>query len=85
MVDRNGVQPVYVGEIPPQLAGLNKTQINVQELVVKAVLERRKDYVYYAALLDPLAKSILRPEEIKNMVDELFEAHKEYLKYFDGW
>ena len=84
MVDRNGVQPVYVGEIPPQLAGLNKTQINVQELVVKAVLERRKDYVYYAALLDPLAKSIFRPEDIIKMVDELFEAHKEYLKYFDG-
>jgi len=81
MVDKNGIQPTYVGELPPQLAALNRTQINVQELTVKAVLERKKEYVYYAALLDPLAKAVLKAEEIIAMVDELFEAHKKYLKY----
>jgi len=83
MVDKNGIQPTYVGELPPQLAGLNRTQINVQDLTVRAVLEKRKEYVYYAALLDPLAKAVLKPEEIIKMVDELFEAHKKYLSYFD--
>lgn len=81
MVDKNGIQPTYVGKLPPQLAALNKTQINVQELTVKAVLERKKEYVYYAALLDPLAKAMLKTEDIITMVDELFEAHKKYLKY----
>ena len=83
MVDKNGIQPTYVGELPPQLAALNRTQINVQELAVRAVLERKKEYVYYAALLDPLAKAVLRSDEIIAMVDELFEAHKRYLGYFD--
>ncbi|MDN5336952.1 MAG: alpha-galactosidase [Thermotogaceae bacterium] len=83
MVDKNGIQPTYVGELPPQLAGLNRTQINVQDLTVRAVLERRKEYVYYAALLDPLAKAVMKPEKIIEMVDELFEAHKKYLGYFE--
>ena len=82
MVDENGIQPTCVGELPPQLAALNRTQINVQDLTVRAVLERKKEYVYYAALLDPLAKTMVKAEDIIAMVDELFEAHKKYLGYF---
>lgn len=81
MVDKNGIQPTHVGELPPQLAALDRTQINVQELVVRAVLERRKEYVYYAALLDPLATAVMDADRIVKMTDELFEAHKKYLTY----
>jgi len=83
MVDKNGIQPTYVGKLPAQLAALNRTQINVQELTVRAILERKKEYIYYAALLDPLAKAMLRTDDIIAMVDELFGAHKKYLGYFE--
>jgi alpha-galactosidase len=78
-VDRNGISPLHIGKIPDQLASLNISQINVQRLAVKGALERNKDYIYYAVLLDPVASSLLSPEKIQKMVDELLEAHKKYL------
>ena len=39
LVDANGVEPVHVGELPPQLAALNRTYLNVCELTVRAALE----------------------------------------------
>lgn len=78
-VDRNGISPLHIGKIPDQLASLNILQINVQRLAVKGALERNKDYIYYAVLLDPVASSLLSPEKIQKMVDELLEAHKKYL------
>jgi len=78
-VDRNCISPLHIGKIPDQLASLNISQINVQRLAVKGALERNKDYIYYAVLLDPVASSLLSPEKIQKMVDELLEAHKKYL------
>jgi len=78
-VDRNGISLLHIGKIPDQLASLNILQINVQRLAVKGALERNKDYIYYAVLLDPVASSLLSPEKIQKMVDELLEAHKKYL------
>lgn len=81
MVDKNGIQPTYIGELPSQLAALDRIQINVQELTVRAVLEKKREYVYYAALLDPLASAVMTPDKIIAMVNELFEAHQKYLSY----
>uniref|UniRef100_A0A7C3RMS5 Alpha-glucosidase/alpha-galactosidase n=1 Tax=Dictyoglomus thermophilum TaxID=14 RepID=A0A7C3RMS5_DICTH len=78
-VDRNGISPLYIGKIPDQLASLNIMQINVQRLAVRGAIESNKDYIYYAALLDPVASSLLSPEKIHKLVDELLEAHKKYL------
>ncbi len=79
-VDRNGISPLYVGYIPDQLASLNLLQINVQRLAVKGVVERDRNYIHYAALLDPVASSLLSPNKIFAMVEELIEAHQRYLK-----
>lgn len=81
MVDKNGIQPTHVGELPLQLAALNSMHVNIQNLVVRAVLERKKEYVYYAALLDPLASSVMPADKIIEMVNEMFEAHRKYLSY----
>lgn len=43
LVDKNGVQPTYVGKLPTQLAALNRTNINVQELTVEAAMTLEKD------------------------------------------
>jgi alpha-galactosidase len=79
LVDKNGVQPTYVGNLPTQLAALNRTNINVQELTVEAAMTLEKDKIYQAALLDPHASSELSISEIKAMVDELIAAHGDYL------
>ena len=79
LVDKNGVQPTYVGELPTQLAALNRTNINVQELTVEAAITLEKEKIYQAALLDPHANSELSIAEIKAIVDELIAAHGDYL------
>lgn len=83
LVDKNGVQPTFVGEIPTQLAALNKTHINVHQLTVEAALTLKKDKIYQAALLDPHTSSELSIDDIKSMVDELIEAHGDYLPTYN--
>jgi alpha-galactosidase len=79
VVDRNGVQPTAVGALPPQLAALNRTFLNVCELTVRAALEGRRDHVHHAALLDPSAAASLSPDAIHAVVEELIDAHGDAL------
>lgn len=82
LVNKNGVQPTHVGELPSQLAGLNRNHINVHQLVVEAAVTRSRDKIYQAAYLDPHTSSELSLDDIKLMVDELIEAHGDYLPEF---
>jgi len=79
LVDGNGVQPTAVGSLPPQLAALNRTFLNVCELTVRAALEGDRAHAVHAALLDPNASATLSPEQIERMVDALVEAHGDAL------
>jgi alpha-galactosidase len=74
-VDGTGLHPKAVGTLPPQLAALNRTFLNVVELTVRAVLDGDRRHVYQAALLDPNTAATLTTEQIHAMCDELFEAH----------
>ena len=82
LVDKEGIHPCYVGDLPPQLAALNRTNINVHELAVRGIVEKDKTKIYHAILLDPLTSAVLTIDEIRKMVDELFEANKKYLKNY---
>ncbi|MCX4168132.1 alpha-glucosidase/alpha-galactosidase [Enterococcus casseliflavus] len=79
LVDKNGIQPTYVGALPTQLAALNRTNINVQELTVEAALTLEKDKIYQAAYLDPHLSSELSLADITQLVDDLIEAHGDCL------
>ena len=79
VVDSSGVHPTHVGELPPQLAALNRTFLNVAELTVRAALESRPEHVLQAALLDPNTAASLTVGEIERLVAELTEAHGEAL------
>ena len=79
LVDGNGVQPTAVGALPPQLAALNRTFLNVCELTVRAALEGCRDHVLHAALLDPNASGTLSPERIAALVDDMIDAHGDAL------
>ena len=79
MADKSGVVPTYVGNLPPQCAALNRTNINVQLLTVEAALTLKKDYIYQAALLDPHTASELSIDDIVALCDDLIEAHGSWL------
>jgi alpha-galactosidase len=79
LVDKNGVQPMRVGALPPQLAGFMQTNINVQALTVEAALTGKREHIYHAAMLDPHTAAELDVEQIWNLVDDLIEAHGDWL------
>jgi alpha-galactosidase len=79
LVDKNGVQPVRVGSLPPQLAALIQTNVNVQSLAVEAALTGKREHVYHAAMLDPHTASELTLDQTWAMVDELIAAHGDYI------
>jgi len=82
LVDGTGLRPCYVGDLPPQCAALNRTNINVHELGVKAAVEKSKRLAFQAVLLDPLTGALLTIDETQKMVNELFEAEAGYLPGF---
>jgi alpha-galactosidase len=79
LVDGNGVQPTRIGTLPPQLAALIQTNVNVQSLTVEAALSGNRQHVYHAALLDPHTAAELTIDEICAMVDDLLAAHAQWL------
>ena len=82
LVDKNGINPCYVGELPPQLAALNRTNINVQSLTVEAALNSNKKAAKHAVMVDPLTSALLTLDEISKLVDEMFDAEKQWLPNF---
>lgn len=74
IVDRNGLRPCHVGDLPPELAAHCAPHVFVQDLVVRAALEGNRDRVYRAAMLDRHAASVLTISEIRALVDELIAA-----------
>ena len=76
MVDRTGVHPTYAGPLPPQLAAMNMTNINVQLLTIEAAVTGKMEHVYHAAMMDPHTGSQLTTDEIVAMCDELRAAHE---------
>jgi alpha-galactosidase len=79
LVDKNGVQPVRIGSLPPHLAALMQTNINVQALTVEAALTGKREYIYHAAMLDPHTAAELDLDQIWSLVDEMIEAHGDWL------
>ena len=79
MVDRNGINPCLVGDLPEQCAAINRTNINVQLLTIQAAVSHKKEDVYMAAMLDPHTGAELSQDDICSMCDDLFEAHKDWL------
>jgi alpha-galactosidase len=80
--DRHGVNPAFVGDLPPQLAAINQAHVAVSELTVQAALTGDRDAVYQACALDPLTGAVCSLDEVHAMCDELFEASAAWLPMF---
>ena len=79
LVNGSGIHPCHVGALPVQCAAMNMTNINVQLLTIEAAATLKKEHIYQAAMLDPHTGSELDIDTIKRMVDDLIEAHGDYL------
>ena len=79
LVDRSGVSPCYVGDLPEQCAALNRTNINVQLLTIEAAMTRKKETIYQAAMMDPHLQSELSIDDIVSLCDDLIAAHQGWL------
>lgn len=79
LVDSSGVTPTFVGNLPPQCAALNRTNINTQLLTIEAAITRKKEHIYHAAMLDPHTSSELSIDDIVGMCDDLIAAHGDWL------
>ena len=82
LVDGRGINPCHVGKLPVQLAAMNMTNINVQLLTIQAAVTKKREDIYMAAMLDPHTAAELSIDDIKSMVDELIEAHGDYMKEY---
>lgn len=76
MVDRAGIHPTYIGELPLQLAAMNSSNIYPQMLTIEAAVTGDRHKVYQAAMMDPHTGAALSPDEIVAMCDELLAAHE---------
>ena len=83
-VDRLGLHPTVVGNLPPQCAALNMTNVLVQNLAVEASFTGDPELVMQAVALDPLTAAVLTLQEIRDMVGEMLVAEQKYLPQFHG-
>lgn len=81
-VDYNGIQPIYVGDLPMQCAAVCRASVTVQEMVVEASLTGNKDLVKQAMLMDPLTGAVCNTDEVWRMADEMFAAYPGMLPQF---
>ena len=79
LVDASGIQPTYVGDLPPQLTGLIRTNVNVQALTVAALMTENREHIYHAAMLDPHTAAELDLDQIWNLVADLLAAPDDWL------
>jgi alpha-galactosidase len=82
LVDKNGIQGTFVGDLPEQCAALNRTNINTQLLTLEAAFTQKKEAIYHAAMLDPHTSSELTIDQIRKLCDEMIKAHGAQLPKF---
>jgi len=76
---REGLEPVAVGALPPQLAAFTGLLSQIEEMVVEATMTGNRRLIYQAVALSPLSAAVLSLAEIQKMVDELFAANEAHL------
>ena len=82
LASKRGLDPIHVGALPAQLAILNNISARCEELAVEAAITGDPRKVFHAICFDPLTSAVLSLEEIKAMVDEMFQANKDWLPQF---
>lgn len=82
LIDHRGVTPTRVGSLPPHLAAMMQSNVNVQALAVEALVTGKREHVYHAAMMDPHTAAELSLDQIWALTDDLIEAHGDWLPAF---
>lgn len=83
-VDRNGIAPTWIGDLPLACAATCRASISVQEMAVEAALTGNRELVKQAILHDPLTAAVCSTEQVWSMVDEMLDALAPWLPQFNG-
>jgi len=81
-VDKAGFHPLHVGTLPPECVLLTGLSSGIEEMAITAALTGDPVMVYRAICHDPLTASVLSLAEIRQMTNELFAQHKDFLPQF---
>jgi len=79
---RDGLQSVRVGSLPSSVAMLTGLTSQIEEMAVQGILEGDPRKIFQAILHDPLSSAVLTMSEIREMVNEMFAANRDYLPTF---
>lgn len=71
-----GITPLRMPPLPDMVAGLARKQVKVQELAVEAAVTGDRNLALQALALDPVVDNLGTAEKV---LDQLLEAHKEYV------
>ena len=82
--DKDGLHPLKVGDLPPQCAALNQSNVSVQMLAAEAALKGDPELLFAAVAMDPLTSAVLTLKEIRDMVIDMLEAQREWLPQYEG-
>ena len=82
VVDKAGFHPIHVGALPAECALLTSLSSGIEEMAITASIAGDPTMVYRAIAHDPLTSAVLSLAEIRQMTNELFAQHKEYLPQF---
>ena len=83
MIDRNGILPTRFGPLPPQMAGVCRTNMSMFDLAATACITKSKEAARHALLLDPLTSAVLDTVSIGEMFEEMFDAQEG--PWLEGW
>jgi len=83
-VDAQGLHPLRVGDLPPQCAALNQSNVTVQALAVEAALTGEPEYAMQALAMDPLTSAVCTLREVREMTARMLEAARPWLPQFEG-
>jgi alpha-galactosidase len=83
-VDKEGLHPLRVGDLPHQLAALNQTNVTVQTLAGEGSLDGDAELIMQAMAMDPLTSACCTLRESREMAAEMLEAEKQWLPQFEG-
>lgn len=82
---KKGLEPVYVGALPPQCAALTNLSASVEEMAVEGAITGNPRTVFHAIAYDPLTSAVLSLAEIKQMVNQMFSQNQPYLPQFKSF
>jgi alpha-galactosidase len=83
-VDREGLHPLRVGDLPPQCAALNQSNVTVQALAVEAGLTGEPELAMQAIAMDPLTSACCMLAEVREMTAAMLAAEAQWLPQFAG-